>query len=135
MIQSENLAIFEKKSKVSKTRDAMPTKIGLHINLYLHELILFFDPHGQYGPKESLNENKKEQNFQNQRGHDSELAVYAYLINLYLHEFFEPILFLTPWTVVHGLQGNFEGVEKGAKSPKLENSCYKTRLRHFGQKY
>ena len=82
----------------------MPTKIGLHINLYLHELfelILFFDPHGQYGPKESLNENKKEQNFQNQRSHDSELAVYAYLINLYLHEFFEPILFLTEfWPIL-----------------------------------
>lgn len=34
-----------------------------------------------------------------------------------------------------GILANIEGVEKGAKSPKLENSCYKTRLRHFGQKY
>ena len=39
-------------SKISETREAMPTKIGFHafhFNLYLHEFfepILFFDPHG-----------------------------------------------------------------------------------------
>ena len=41
-----------KRSKISETRDAMPTKIGFHafhVNLYLHEFfeaIPFFDPHG-----------------------------------------------------------------------------------------
>ena len=40
--------------KIFETKDAMPTKIGLHtflVNLYLHEFIesiLFFDPHGLY---------------------------------------------------------------------------------------
>ena len=43
---------FLKGSKISKTEEATPTKIGLpafHINLYLHkffEPIPFFDPHG-----------------------------------------------------------------------------------------
>ena len=50
----------QKMSKISKTGEATPTKIGLHafqVNLYLHEFfepILFFDPHGLYivhGPK------------------------------------------------------------------------------------
>ena len=60
---------FLKKSKISKTREAIPTKIGLHtfhINLYLHELfepILFFDPHGQYGPKESWMKTKRSKIF------------------------------------------------------------------------
>ena len=52
-----------KRSKISETEEATPTKIGLHafhINLYLHgffELILFFDPHGLnkvHGPKGSF---------------------------------------------------------------------------------
>ena len=43
---------FLKGSKISKTREATTTKIGLHvfqINLYVHEFfepIPFFDPHG-----------------------------------------------------------------------------------------
>ena len=41
-----------KRSNISETREATPTKIGLHafhINLYMHKIfepILFFDPHG-----------------------------------------------------------------------------------------
>ena len=42
----------QKRGKISETKDATPTKIGLyafHVNLYLHEFfeeILIFDPHG-----------------------------------------------------------------------------------------
>ena len=55
MVRREISAVFEGKKKgtiISKTEEAIPTKIGLHafhINLYLHEFfeqILFFDPHG-----------------------------------------------------------------------------------------
>ena len=41
-----------KRSKISETGEAMPTKFGFHafqVNLYLHEFFepfLFFDPHG-----------------------------------------------------------------------------------------
>ena len=43
MVGKENLAVFES-SNISKTRDATPTKIGVHvcyINACLHE---FFEP-------------------------------------------------------------------------------------------
>ena len=43
MVQKGNLAVFES-SNISETKEAMPTKIGVHafdINLYLHE---FFEP-------------------------------------------------------------------------------------------
>ena len=92
-----------KRSKISDTGVATPTKIDLHayhINLYLHEFfepILFSDPHGvkgKFGP--FLKTNKKEQNLRNQRGHAHQIGLHAFHINLYLHEFFEPILFLTP---------------------------------------
>ena len=59
MVRKGNLAVFEgmqaKRSKISETGEAMPTKISF----------------------------------------------YAFHVNLYLHEFFEPILFLTPppWTI------------------------------------
>ena len=54
MTQEGNLAVFESKkgAKSPKTREAMPTIIGLHafhINLYLHEIfepIPLFDTHG-----------------------------------------------------------------------------------------
>ena len=42
----------QKGAKISETKKATPTKIGLHsfhVNLYLHEFfepIIFFDPHG-----------------------------------------------------------------------------------------
>ena len=43
----------------------------------------------------------------------TKIALYAFYVNLYLHEFFD----------LHGLKGNFgrfEGKQKGAKSPKQE---------------
>ena len=43
MVRKGNLAVFEG-SSISKTGEALPTKIGVHafdINLYLHE---FFEP-------------------------------------------------------------------------------------------
>ena len=43
MVRKGNLAVFEG-SSISKTREAMPTKIGVHacdINPYLHE---FYEP-------------------------------------------------------------------------------------------
>ena len=43
MVQKGNLAVFEG-SGISKSREATPTKIGVHacnINAYLHE---FFEP-------------------------------------------------------------------------------------------
>ena len=43
MVRKGNLAVFEG-SSISKTEEAMPTKIGVHafdINSYLHEL---FEP-------------------------------------------------------------------------------------------
>ena len=43
MVQKGNLAVFES-SGISKTGEAMPTKIGVHacyINVYFHE---FFEP-------------------------------------------------------------------------------------------
>ena len=57
MVKREILVVLKagKRSHNSKTKKAMPTKIGLHAfhnNLYLHEFfepILFFDPHGQKG--------------------------------------------------------------------------------------
>ena len=54
MVRKEKLAVF-KGSSISKTKEAPPTKIGVHvcdINLYLHEFlsqflsIKFFDDHG-----------------------------------------------------------------------------------------
>ena len=93
-----------KRSKISETEEATPTKIGLHafhINLYLHgffELILFFDPHGLnkvHGPKGSFGRFQgkgKRQNLRNWRGHAHQNWLRAFHIILYLHEFFEPIL-------------------------------------------
>ena len=41
----------------------------------------------------------------------TKISVYAFDINYYLHEFFEPIpinwIFWWPWTIVHGQKGNF----------------------------
>ena len=66
-----------KRSTISKTEEAIPTKIGLHafqIYLYLHEffeLIIFFDPHGLWskGKFWLFLKPKKDQNLWNQRGH------------------------------------------------------------------
>ena len=67
-----------------------------------------------HGPNRKF-EYEREQNFQNQRGPPTKLDVHAFHI-IYLHIFFEPILFLTPWTtIVHSLKGKFclfEGKQK-----------------------
>ena len=49
MVQKGNLAVLEgmqaKRSKISETGEAMPTKIGFHafyVNLYLHEFLSRF---------------------------------------------------------------------------------------------
>ena len=34
------------------------------------------------------------------------IGLHAFHMKLYMHEFFEPILFLTQWTKVHGQKGN-----------------------------
>ena len=39
---------------------------------------------------------EKEQNLQNRKSHAHQTWFYAFHFNLYLHEFFQPILFLTP---------------------------------------
>ena len=46
----------------------------------------------------------------------TKIGVHAFNINLYLHEFFEPILFdlifSLPWTIAHGLKGKFGQIWK-----------------------
>ena len=41
----------------------------------------------------------------------TKIGMHAFVINPYLHEFFEPILFDSifslPWTIVHGQKGKF----------------------------
>ena len=65
-----------KRSQISETDKATPTKIGLHafhVNLYLPEFfepILFFDPHGVvHGPKGNFGQFWKQRNLQNRRVH------------------------------------------------------------------
>ena len=63
-----------KRDKISKTGEAMLTKIGaFYIHLYLHKIfepILFFDSM-DYSPwsEGKIEANEKGQNFWNQRGH------------------------------------------------------------------
>ena len=97
----------------------MPTKNGFHafhINLYMHEFfepILFFNPHGPKGNfGHFLRQAKRSHNFntgerQAKRSHNSDtgeamptkIVLHAFYVNLYLHEFIEPIPFFDP----HGL--------------------------------
>ena len=38
----------------------------------------------------------------------TKIDLQAFHVNLYLHEYFEPILFFDPpWTIVYGLKGKF----------------------------
>ena len=58
----------------------------------------------------------------------TKIGLYAFHNNLYLHEFFEPILFLTPMgysqsMVKKEILAVFEGKQKGVKSPKRERLC------------
>ena len=113
MVGRENLAVFggKKRSHNSETRETTPTKIGFyafHVNLYLHEFfepILFFDPHGLYSPWSEgkfwpfLKANKRSHNSETKETTPTKIGLYAFHVNLYLHEFFESILFFDP----HGL--------------------------------
>ena len=44
-----------------------------------------------------------------ERPHQLKVGVHSYFVNIYLHEFFEPIpfdsMFWPPWIIVHGLKG------------------------------
>ena len=92
----------KQKSDISETRKATPTKLGVqafHINLYLHEffeLILFFDTHG-YSPWFEREiwpflKASKELNL----AMPMKIGLHVFHINLYLHEFFQLILFFDP---------------------------------------
>ena len=53
----------------------------------------------------------------------TKFGLHAFHIDLYLHEFFELILFFDPHGIAHGPKGNFgcfEGKLKGAITPKVE---------------
>ena len=108
MVRKRNLAIFES-SNTSETGDATPTKIGVHacyINAYLHK---FFEPipidsiflmtmdymvrNGSLAVFESSSISKTGD------ATPTKIGLHAFNVNLYLHEFFEPILFFDP----HGL--------------------------------
>ena len=110
-----------KRSKISETREAMPTKIDLHafcINLYLHkifELILFFDSMVQKG---NLAINEESYISETREAMPTKIDLHAFHNHFYLHEFFDPILFFDP----HGLV-IFEGKRKRAKSPKPDGPC------------
>ena len=98
----------KKKFKISETKEPKPTKIGLHafhIDLYLHECfepILFFDPHGLYSPWSEgkfwpfSKANKRGKISKTGVTTPTKIGLHTFHIDLYLHEFFELILFLTP---------------------------------------
>ena len=53
----------------------------------------------------------------------TKFGFHAFHVNLYLHEFFEPILFFDPMDYSPCLKGNFgcfKANEKGTNSPKLK---------------
>ena len=98
MVRKGNLAIFES-NNISETGEATPTKICVHafdINPYLHD---FFEPipndsifwrpchgpKGKFGCFESGNISKTGEAM------PTIIGVQSFDINLYLHEFFEPI--------------------------------------------
>ena len=62
-------------------------------------------PKGNFG----LFEGKQGENLRNRRGHAIKIGLHAFKVNLYLHEFFEPILFFDPHGlyIVHGPNGSF----------------------------
>ena len=101
-----------KRSHNSKTGEATPIKNGFHafhVNFYLHEFfepILFFDPHGLYivhGPKGNFGcfegKQKRDKISETEDATPTKIGFHAFHVNLYLHEFFEKILFFDP----HGL--------------------------------
>ena len=118
-------------SKISETRVAMPTKIGLHafhIKLYLLEFLkpILFLTAMDYSPW-----SKRDREFwpflkgskitKTGEAMSSKICLHAFYINLYLHEYLSWFYFWPPWTIVHGLKGNvghFEGKWKTSKISK-----------------
>ena len=41
----------------------------------------------------------------------TKIGLHAFHMKLYMREFFEPIPFLTQWTIVHGQKGKFDHFE------------------------
>ena len=96
-----------KRSKIFKTKEVRPTKIGvhaLHIHSYLHE---FFEPilidriflhpwtiaHGSKGKIGCFwKQLKRSKIFKTKEVRPTKIGVHALHIYSYLHEFFEPIL-------------------------------------------
>ena len=109
----ENFDRFEgrrKRGKISETEEATHTKIELHafhVNLYLHiffERILFLTPM-DYSPWSEGNfdrfedKRKRDKISKTEKAMPTKIELHAFHVNLYLHEFFEQILFFDP----HGL--------------------------------
>ena len=100
MVRKGNLTVFEG-SSISETREAPPTKIGVHvcdINLYLHEFfepiasIKFFDDHGQsMVRKGNLAIFEGSSISETGEAPHTKIVVHVCDINLYMHECFEPI--------------------------------------------
>ena len=65
---------------------------------------------------------KKEQNLQNQKGHAHQIGLLAFRVNLYLHEFFEPILFFDPMDYSPWSEGKFlPSLKASKKEPNFRN--------------
>ena len=70
----------------------------------------------------NLDKFKKERNLQNQKGHAHQIGLLAFCVNLYLHEFFEPILFFDPMDYSPWFEGKFWPFLKASKKePNLRN--------------
>ena len=54
-----------------------------------------------------LKASEKEPNLQTGEATPTKIGLYAFQVNLYLHEFFEPILFLTPMDYSSWFEGKF----------------------------
>ena len=91
MVQKEILKEIES-SKIFKTKGA-PKFVCMH-----------------FTSTSVLTANKKSKIFKTGEDTPIKLGPHAFHINLYLHEFFEPILFFDPMdNNVHGLKVKFEG--------------------------
>ena len=102
MVRKGNLAVFES-SGISETGEVTPTKIGVHacdINytcmnfLSQFRSIKFFDDHGLYSPwseREIWPFLRVAVSPKPEKSTPTKIGVHTCDINLYLHEFFEPI--------------------------------------------
>ena len=91
----------QKKSKISNTGEAMPTKTDLHAfhnHLYLHEFssqFYFLIPMDRKGILAVLMTKKMSKIPKTSEATPTKIGLHAFHSYLYLHEFLEPILFLT----------------------------------------